>query len=54
MSYVRPARKDEVVAWLLANGFAEDEPGYGHVDAETLAAALVEKWDLVGYFTTAT
>jgi hypothetical protein len=54
MSYVRPARKDEVVAWLLENGFAEENSGYGHVSADELAAALVEKWDLVGYFHTAT
>lgn len=54
MSYVRPARKDEVVKWLLENGFAEEKPGYGHVDADELAAALVDKWDLVGYFHTAT
>jgi len=47
MSYVRPVRQQELVTWLLENGFAEEKPGYGHVDAETLAAALRERFDVI-------
>lgn len=51
MSYIRPARKDELAAWFVNNpvgvSFTEDE-------AEILAAALVAHWDLVGVFNTAT
>lgn len=50
MSYVRPAKVEEVVKWLLENGYAEEQAGFGHADADTLANALVDKWDLVGVF----
>lgn len=52
MSYVRPARIDEVLEWLLYN-FAEEGSEYVNVQAEELAIRLVEKYDLVGYFGTA-
>lgn len=50
MSYIRPAKKNEVVDWLLANGYAEEKPGYGHVSADELAQALIDEWDLVGHY----
>lgn len=50
MSYYRPARRDEVIAWLLDNGFAEEQSGYGHVSAEELADALLARFELVGTF----
>ena len=50
MSYYRPARKDELVKWLLDNGFAEEKSGYGHVSAEELAAALIDAFDVMGSF----
>lgn len=50
MSYVRPARKDEVVKFL-ERFFGESlQP----VVIDALAEALIEEWDLVGYFNTAT
>ncbi|RYZ13466.1 MAG: hypothetical protein EOO70_08595 [Myxococcaceae bacterium] len=33
-------------AWLLEEGFAEERPGFGHVDAETLASAIVGRLGL--------
>lgn len=48
MSYVRPAKVSEVVAFLAQytnNGIVE-------VDANALAEALVKEWDLVGIFRT--
>lgn len=53
MSYVRPARKDEVIEWLLHN-FAEEGSEYVNVTAEELAAALIDRYDLVGFFRSAT
>lgn len=50
MSYIRPAKKAEVVAWLLHHGYAEELSGYGHVSADELAEALITEWDLVGVF----
>lgn len=50
MSYIRPAKKSEVVAWLLTHGYAEEQPGYGHVSADELAEALISEWDLIGNF----
>lgn len=49
MSYVRPARKDEIIEWLLVN-FAEEGSEYVNVTAEELADALIDKYDLVGFF----
>lgn len=45
--YIRPVKQVELVKWLLANGFAEEEPGFGHVDAETLAEALRARFDVL-------
>jgi len=42
MSYVRPARADEVKEWLLNTGFISDE-----TQAEKLAEALVEFFDML-------
>lgn len=53
MSYYRPLRVEELVAWLLAKGYAEEKPGYGHVDAQTLAADLVDTFDVLGHSSTA-
>lgn len=33
---------EELAAWLLENGFAEERRGYGHVSAEELAEALTD------------
>lgn len=49
MAYYRAMRVDELVAWLLERGYAEDRPGYGHVDAETLANELIDSFDVMGY-----
>lgn len=53
MSYVRPARVDEVRAWLIEN-FWDSDHEMIIVEPEELAIRLTEKWDLVGYFSTAT
>lgn len=50
MSYIRPARKDEVIKFL--EGFFGDSLAPVVLDA--LANALIDEWDLVGYFKTAT
>lgn len=47
MSYIRPIKLEELIQWLLENGFAEEKPGYGHVDAETLAQALINRFDVI-------
>lgn len=47
--YLRPVRVDELISWLLENGFAEEQSGFGHVDANELARALVEKFDIHTY-----
>lgn len=47
MSYYREVKKNELVAWLLDNGLAEPQPGYGHVDADTLADKLLTKFDIL-------
>ena len=52
MAYVRPVKKHELVEWLLGNGYAEEESGYGHVSAEELAEALIDEFDLVKAFRT--
>lgn len=49
MSYLRPVRQSELVEWLLAKGFAEEQPGFGHVDAEELAAELIKKFEILHY-----
>ena len=49
MSYLRPVRHEELVEWLLANSFAEELPGYGHVDANELATALIRKFEILHY-----
>lgn len=45
--YLRPVKLEELTNWLLTKGYAEEKPGYGHVDAETLAKALIEKFDVL-------
>lgn len=52
MAYFRAMRVDELVAWLLEKGYAEETSGYGHVSAEELAAALVDAFDVLGYAST--
>lgn len=54
MSYYRPVRVEELVAWLLEKGYAEEEPGFGHVDAQALAEALTNKFDMLFESKTAT
>lgn len=49
MSYLRPIRLEELTDWLLENGLAEEEAGYGHVDAATLAQKLIDKFDILTY-----
>jgi hypothetical protein len=46
-------RIDELIAWLLERGYAEEKSGYGHVSAEELATALVETFDVLGHSSTA-
>lgn len=53
MSYYREIRLDELTAWLLDKGFAEERSGYGHVSAEELALAILEKFDVMGSANTA-
>lgn len=45
--YVRPVKLEELTNWLLAKGYAEEKPGYGHVDADTLAKALTEAFEVL-------
>jgi hypothetical protein len=47
--YLRPIRHEELVAWLLENSFAEELPGYGHVDADELARELIKKFEILHY-----
>ena len=35
-----------LATWLIENGYAEERPGYGHVDGLTLADALREQFDI--------
>lgn len=49
MSYLRPIRQEELVAWLLYKGYAEEHAGFGHVDAEELAAELIKKFEILHY-----
>lgn len=53
MSYYREVRLDELTAWLLEKGFAEEKSGYGHVSAEELATAILDRFDVMGPATTA-
>lgn len=52
VSYLRPITHVELVKWLLDNSFAEEREGFGHVTADTLAAALIQEFDVVGEFRT--
>lgn len=47
MSYLRPVKLEELKTWLLEKGFAEEESGFGHVDAETLAEALMDRFEII-------
>jgi hypothetical protein len=38
--------RDELVKWLLAEGFAEQEPGFGHVTANELADDLLKRYEV--------
>lgn len=49
MSYLRPIRQEELVEWLLEKGYAEERPGFGHVDAEELAQELIRKFEILHY-----
>lgn len=35
-----------LINWLLAQGFGERYPGYGHATAERIAEALLEAFDI--------
>lgn len=48
MSYYREVRHDELVAWLLEKGFAEETTGFGHVSAADLATAILDRFDVMG------
>jgi hypothetical protein len=37
---------EELQAWLLKQGYAEEERGHGHVTAEVLADALLDKYSI--------
>jgi hypothetical protein len=37
---------DALAAWLIKKGFAEERRGYGHIDGETLAEALLARFSL--------
>jgi hypothetical protein len=37
---------ESLAAWLLDKGYAEPDAGYGHVDAETLAEALMSEFNI--------
>lgn len=47
MSYYRPAKKDELVKWLLNTGLVQD---LELKDVESLAAALIQSFEVVGSF----
>lgn len=51
MSYVRPAKIQEVADWLLSNPIVVH---FTPQEAQKLAEALIEKWDLVGIFSNPT
>lgn len=36
----------DLAEWLVANGYAEDKPGYGHVDGEALVRSLVDRFKM--------
>lgn len=36
------ARVEKLARWLVERGFAEERSGYGHVDGERLAEALLD------------
>ncbi len=52
LSYLRPARKNEVVDWLYSTEFVNND--LVEIGVETLAEALIEKWDLIGPFSSPT
>lgn len=47
MSYYRPAKKDELVRWLLNTGLVQD---LDQGDVEALAEALIKSFEVVGPF----
>lgn len=49
MSYYRAIKVVELTKWLLENGLAEEQSGFGHVSAEDLAQKLVDKFDIMTY-----
>ena len=36
--------REQLIRWLLDNGYAEEYEGYGHVSAERLADALLDQY----------
>lgn len=40
------ALRTHLTHWLLVNGFAEEKRGYGHVSAEDLADALINRFEI--------
>lgn len=36
--------RERIIKWLLDNGYAEEQRGYGHVSAEDLADALLAEF----------
>lgn len=47
MSYLRNVRVEELSEWLLQKGYAEESAGFGHVSADELAQALIDKFDIL-------
>lgn len=45
---------EQLANWLTENGYAEDDPGFGHVCGEELAEALLNQFEIINkdkYFT---
>ena len=41
-----PVSQEALGAWLVENGYAEKRRGYGHVDGDTLAEALLGRFSI--------
>ncbi len=39
--------RNELIKWLLAEGMAEEQRGIGHVTADDLADALLERYEII-------
>lgn len=38
---------EQLAEWLIEEGYAEEVSGYGHVDGETLAEALLDQFEMI-------